>query len=325
MMFTGKKVLVTGGMGFIGSNLSRRLVELGAEVTIVDNQNSDGGATPINIEDFKDNVIVTDADVRDTLAMKWAIVDKDYIFNLAGQTSHKESMIHPHADLDINAKAQLDILELCRNYNPKVKIVFASTRQLYGRPKYLPVDEQHPINPIDVNGINKWAGEHYHLLYNNVYGIKASVLRLTNTYGEGMRIKDAKQMFLGIWIRLLLEKKPFLIMEGHHLRDFNYVSDVVDAFLLAAGTDKANGQVYNLGGNQCSLKNLGDMLLEVNGGGIGYLEDTLPPERMLIDIGDYYSDYTKITNELKWKPKVCLYEGLGKTLDYYRNNYRRYL
>jgi UDP-glucose 4-epimerase len=324
-MFNGKKVLVTGGMGFIGSNLSRRLVELGAEVQIFDNMDPCGGANTFNISDIENNLTVTVGDVRDTLAMKWAIVGQDYIFNLAGQTSHQESMTHPQADMDINAKSQLSILELCRHNNPGVKIVFASTRQLYGRPMYLPVDEKHPVNPVDINGVNKWAGEQYHILYNNVYGVKSSVLRLTNTYGEGMRIKDAKQMFLGIWLRLLLEKKPFLVMEGHHQRDFTYVDDVVDAFLLAATKNRANGQIFNLGGSQCSLKTLGDMLLEVNGGGVGYLESELPPERKAIDIGDYYSDYTKIKDMLGWKPKISLYEGLGSTLDYYKKNYPEYL
>jgi len=323
-MFEGKKVLVTGGMGFIGSNLSRRLVELGAEVTIVDNMDPSGGANTFNISDIESNLALTVGDVKDKLAMKWCIVGQDYIFNLAGQTSHQDSMTYPYRDLEINTCAQLTLLELCREYNRDVKIVFASTRQLYGRPRYLPVDEKHPVNPIDVNGVNKWAGERYHILYNNIYGIKSSVLRLTNTYGPGMRIKDSRQMFLGIWIKLILEGTPFEVWEGHHLRDFTYVDDVVDAFLLAAKNEKANGQTYNLGGYRISLKMLGEMLIEINTKG-KYIEKELPLERKKIDIGDYYSDYTKIKTELGWVTKIGLYEGLGRTLDYYKKNYREYI
>jgi len=323
MTFNGKRVLVTGGIGFIGSNLCRKLIELGAEVQVLDNADPNGGANVYNLGDITDYSL-TIADVRDKLAMKWSVVDKDYIFNLAGQTSHQDSMTYPYKDLETNTCAQLNLLELCRQYNPEVKIVFASTRQLYGRPQYLPVDEKHPINPVDVNGINKWAGEQYYLLYNTIYGIRSSVLRLTNTYGEGMRIKDAKQMFLGIWIKLVLEGKPFEVWEGHHMRDFNYVSDVVDAFLMAAKSPKANGQIYNLGGDKATLKTLGEMLIEVNEGGT-FIEKELPPERKAIDIGDYYSDYTNIKVNLGWTPQVGLYEGLGKTLDYYKKNYQEYL
>lgn len=323
-MFEGKKVLITGGLGFIGSNLARKLVSLGAEVYIFDNMDPNGGANPINVNDLKDRLFITLGDIRDKLAMKWAIVGKDYIFNLAGQTSHQESMAYPFMDLDTNARAQLTLLELCREYNPGVKIVFASTRQLYGKPEYLPVNEKHPIRPVDVNGINKWAGEQYHILYNNVYGIKSSVLRLTNTYGPGMRIKDARQMFLGIWIKLLLEGKPFEVWEGHHLRDFTYVGDVVTAFLKSAENKKANGQIFNLGGcEKINLKTLGDMLIETNRGGT-YTEKELPPERKAIDIGDYYSDYTKIKDMLGWSPKVTLYEGLGYTVNYYKHNHWGY-
>ena len=321
-VFEGKKVLVTGGMGFIGSNLTRRLVELGAEVQIIDNLCMDGGANVNNVVDFVDKVTITIGNVRDKLGLKWCIVDKDYIFNLAGQTSHIDSMRYPFMDLDINTCAQLTLLELCRNYNTDVKIVYASTRQLYGPPIYLPVDERHPIRPVDVNGINKWAGEQYHILYNNVYGIKTSVLRLTNTYGNGMRIKDAKQMFLGIWIRNLLEDKPFEVWEGHHQRDFTHVDDAVNAFLIAA--ENPNGEIYNLGGDRTSLKTLAEMLCEVNGKGT-FTEKEIPAERKKIDIGDYYSAYNKIQHDLGWRPRTSLYEGLGKTLDYYRKHREAYL
>ncbi len=257
--------------------------------------------------------------------MRYLVQGQDYLFNLAGQTSHMDSMRDPYTDLEINCRAQLSILEACRKYNPEIQIVFASTRQIYGKPEYLPVDEKHLLRPVDVNGINKMAGEWYHILYNNVYGIRACALRLTNTYGPRMRIKDARQTFLGIWIRLVLEEKPFEVWDGHQLRDFSYVDDVVDAFLMAAASEEVNGGVFNLGGDQViSLKDLADLLVEVNGRG-EYVARSFPPDRKQIDIGDYYADYKRIVSVLGWCPKVPLREGLAKTIAYYRDNLERYL
>ena len=201
-IFAGRDVLITGGLGFIGSALARRLVALSARVTLVDSLIPEYGGNPFNVHDIRDRVTINVADVRDPHAMAWLVQGRDYLFNLAGQTSHLDSMADPLTDLNINTAAQLYILEACRRHNPGVKIVFASTRQIYGRPQYLPVDEKHPLQPVDVNGVNKLAGESYHLLYNDIYGIRATVLRLTNTYGPGMRVKDARQTFLGVWIRL---------------------------------------------------------------------------------------------------------------------------
>ena len=234
-------------------------------------------------------------------------------------------MTDPQADLDINASAQLSILETCRKHNPSVKIVFASTRQIYGKPEYLPVDEKHPIRPVDVNGINKLAGEWYHILYNNVYGIRACALRLTNTYGPGMRVKDARQTFLGIWVRNLIEGKPVLIFgDGAQLRDFNYVDDVVEAMLLAAVSDEANGEIYNLGSREVvNLKELAAMMVEMHPSG-HYEVVPFPPERKAIDIGDYYSDFTKIKEALGWEPTISLKDGLRKSLDYYLLHHSHY-
>ena len=209
--FEDKQVLITGGAGFIGSNLARKLIDLRAKVTIVDSLIPIYGGNLFNLEDIKDKLTINITDVRDPYAMSYLVKGKDYLFNLAGQTSHLDSMTDPRTDLDINASAQLSILEACKQHNQGIKIVFASTRQLYGKPEYLPVDESHPIQPVDVNGINKLAGEWYHLLYNNVYGIRACALRLTNTYGPGMRVRDARQTFLGIWIRNLIEGKPIQV------------------------------------------------------------------------------------------------------------------
>lgn len=316
--FAGKKILITGGLGFIGSSLARRLVGLDAGVTLVDSLIPQYGGNLFNIEDIKDSVTTNITDVRDPHAMAHIIQGQDYLFNLAGQTSHLDSMTDPQTDLDINASAQLSILEACRKYNTGIKIVFASTRQLYGKPEYLPVDEKHPIKPVDVNGINKLAGEWYHLLYNNVYRIRACALRLTNTYGPGMRVKDARQTFLGIWIRNLIEGKPILVFgDGLQMRDFNYVDDVVEAFLSSALDPRAAGEVYNLGSaERINLKDLARMMVDIFGKGTFNLVP-FPPDRKAIDIGDYYSDFAKINQALGWEPRVSLREGLKKSLEYY--------
>lgn len=324
--YAGKSILITGGLGFIGSNLARALVEQKANVTLVDSLVPEYGGNIFNIEDIKYQVDVNICDVRDPFAMRHLLQGKDYLFNLAGQTSHMDSMVNPQNDLDINAAAQLSILEACREVNSAIKIVFASTRQLYGKPDYLPVDEKHPINPVDVNGINKLAGEWYHLLYNNVYGIRGCALRLTNTYGPGMRVKDARQTFLGIWVRLLLEGKSIKVFgDGQQLRDFNYVDDCVDALLLAGASEIANGKVYNLGSREVvNLEKLAQMMASIEADGTYELVD-FPADRKAIDIGDYYSDFSMIEEELGWSPKISLKDGLEKTILYYRDNIDDYL
>jgi len=316
--YAGKQVLITGGLGFIGSSLARALVAQGAKVTLADSLIPQYGGNTYNIADIRDSVTVNVCDVRDRFAMAYLLRGKDYLFNLAGQTSHIDSMNDPQTDLDINATAQLSILEACRHTNPSIKIVFASTRQLYGKPDYLPVDEKHPIRPVDVNGINKLAGEGYHLLYNNVYGIRACALRLTNTYGPGMRVKDARQTFLGVWVRLLLEGKAIKVFgDGLQLRDFNYVDDCVEAFLLAGTSEAVNGKVFNLGSAEVvDLKTVAEMMLRLRPGA-KYELVPFPTDRKAIDIGDYYSDFSLITKELGWAPKIDLLSGLQKTVAYY--------
>mgnify|MGYP006291105343 FL=1 len=324
-MFRDKTVLITGGLGFIGSTLARRLVTLGARVTIVDSLIPEYGGNLFNIADIRDQVRVSTFDIRETKLLKSIVSDQDYVFNLAGQTSHMDSMRDPYTDLDINCHAQLSLLEICREVNPDTKIVFASTRQMYGKPDYLPVDEKHLLRPVDVNGINKMAGEWYHILYNNVYGIRACALRLTNTIGPRMRVKDARQTFLGIWVRLLVEGKPFEIWDGHQLRDFTYVDDAVEAFLLAAASPEANGEIYNLGGNEIiNLNDLGQLLIDAAGGG-KCIRKEFPADRKRIDIGDFYADYTKIQKALGWQPRTPLRDGLARTVDYYREHLAQYV
>jgi UDP-glucose 4-epimerase len=322
--FAGAPVLITGGLGFIGSALARRLLGLGARVTLVDSLIPQYGGNRRNIADIADRVTVNVSDVRDRHSMPQLVRGQRFLFNMAGQTSHQDSMTDPYTDLEINCVAQLSILEACRRENPDIRIVFAGTRQIYGKPDYLPVDEAHPVRPTDVNGINKMAGEWYHVLYHNVYGIRACSLRLTNTYGPGMRIKDARQTFLGIWIRRVLEGQPFEVWGGEQLRDFNYVDDAVDAMLLAATSDAAPGQVYNLGDREVvSLRALADLLVRVAGTG-RYEVKAFPPERKRIDIGDYYAAFDRF-GALGWAPRVPLAEGLRRTLAYYRAELPHYL
>lgn len=322
--FRSRRVLITGGLGFIGSHLARRLLSLGAQVTVVDSLIPEYGGNLHNVADIAGQLRINVSDVRDPHSFRRLLEVQDYLFNLAGQTSHQDSMDNPFIDLEINCTAQLSILEACRRHNPGVRIVFASTRQLYGRPDYLPVDERHPLRPVDVNGINKLAGENYHLLYQQVYGIAACALRLTNTYGPGMRIKDARQTFLGIWVRRLLEGEPFEVWGGAQLRDFNYVDDVVDALLLAVRHPGAQGRVFNLGSAEVvSLRDLAAQLIAAHGGAGEYRLREFPAERKKIDIGDYYSDYGAYA-ALGWQPRVPLADGLARTLAYFAQHLEHY-
>jgi len=312
-------VLITGGLGFIGSNLAHRLVAAGARVTLVDSLIPHYGGNLRNIHGIEQQVTVNIADVRDSYSMAYLVQGRDVLFNLAGQTAHLDSMTDPFADLDINCRAQLTILEAVRQQNPQLKIVYASTRQIYGKPEYLPVDERHLLQPTDVNGINKMAGEWYHILYQRVYGIRACALRLTNTIGPRMRVRDARQTFLGIWLRRIIDGEAIEVFgDGTQLRDFTYVDDAVEALLLAGAMPAADGQVFNLGADErISLAELAALLVELAGQG-QYRLVAFPPERKMIDIGDYYADDRLIRERLGWRPAVTLREGLLRTLAFYR-------
>jgi UDP-glucose 4-epimerase len=323
--FSGKRCLITGGLGFIGSNLARRLVELDAQVVIVDSLLPEYGGNLANVQEIEDRLRINIADVRDVHSMQYLVQGHDYLFNLAGQVSHIDSMENPFNDLDINCRAQLAILEACRHNNPGVKIVFASTRQIYGRPDYVPVDERHLLHPTDVNGINKMAGEWYHILYNNVYGIRTCALRLTNTYGPRMVVKHARQTALGWFVRQALDNEQISIYgDGTQQRDYTYVDDAVEAFMLAALNPAADGQIYNLGGDApVAHLDLIENLIEVAGQG-SYRLVPFPPEKARIDIGSVYSDYSKIKQALGWQPTTSLHQGLAATVAFYREHRERY-
>jgi UDP-glucose 4-epimerase len=324
--YRGRAVMITGGLGFIGSNLARLLANLGADVLLVDSLIPDYGGNLFNIDGLGDRVRVNVADIRQQSTMNYLVQDRNVIFNLAGQVSHIDSMREPYTDLEINCRSQLTLLEACRHHNPRVKVVFAGTRQVYGRPDSLPVDESHLVRPTDVNGINKAAGEYYHLVYNNVFGVRACSLRLTNVYGPRQLISHNRQGFIGWFIRLAIEDKPIEIYgDGSQLRDFVYVDDAADAFLRAGAMDACNGEVFNVGGDQpISHRDLSKILVEVAGtGSVRYTE--WPPDKKAIDIGSFYADSSKFRRATGWNPQVPLADGLRRTVAFYRQHYDRYV
>ncbi len=325
--YAGKPVLITGGLGFIGSNLAIRLVELGAEVMLVDSLIPEYGGNLFNIAPIEDRVKVNICDMRDSNGMKYIVQHHDFIFNLAGQVSHVDSMHDPTTDLEINCRSQLVLLETLRSTNPEAKVVYASTRQIYGKPQHLPVDESHPLNPTDVNGINKISGESYHLLYQKVYGIRTVSLRLTNTYGPRQLVKHNRQGFVGWFVRQAVEGRRITIYgDGTQRRDFTYVDDVVDALLLAGLSEEAEGEAINLGAEPpYSLLEFTKLLLECAGRGDDYELVPFPDARKVIDIGDYYADYSKARRILGWNPNTNLRTGLMKTVEYYKKFLTEYL
>lgn len=320
-VYEGKRVMVLGGLGFIGSNLAIRLADCGARVTVVDNLFPGLGGNPQNIPVDLAKITVIREDIGVTSAISGALKVADFIFNLAGQTGHSESMAKPLVDLELNVVSQLSFLEACRKLNPTARIVFASTRQIYGAPHYLPVDEAHPLNPVDVNGVNKVAGENFHTLYKSVYGLNSSVLRLTNTYGPRMRVSDAKQTFLGIWVRNALTGKPIEIFgDGEQLRDFTFVDDAVDAFLVVGASQETIGEVYNVGGEKpYSLNEIAKMLIAMVPGASSR-NIPFPEDRASIDIGSFYADDSKLRAATGWFPRVPVEAGLRSCLRFYEKN-----
>ena len=322
--FKNKKILITGGLGFIGSTLAHRLAKMEADIFLVDSLISEYGGNNFNINGIEDRVKVNIADVRDKHSMDYLVKDKDIIFNLAGTLSHIDSMNDPFTDLEINCKSQLSILESCRKNNRDVKIIFAGTRGQYGKADHLPVDEKHLMHPTDVNGINNIAGESYHILYNNIYGIRAVSLRLTNTYGPRHQMKHHKQGIINWFIRQLIEGQTVkLYGDGKQIRDINYVDDVVDALLLVTCNEKANGEVFNLGGIPKNLIDLVETMIDVYGKG-NYELIPFKDDLKKIEIGDYIANYEKVKNTVGWQPKISLEEGLRSSFDYYekyRNHY----
>jgi UDP-glucose 4-epimerase len=324
--YQDRRVAITGGLGFIGSNLAHRLVDLGAKVLIIDSLIPEYGGNLFNVADIEERLRINIADIRQQTTMNYLVQGQDVIFNLAGQVSHIDSMQDPYTDLEINCRSQLSLLEACRHNNPNVKVVFAGTRQVYGKPDSLPVNERHLVRPTDVNGINKAAGEYYHLVYNNVFGVRACSLRLTNVFGPRQLIAHNRQGFIGWFIRLALEDKEIQIFgDGRQIRDFVYVDDVADAFLRAGASDACNGQVLNVGGlTPISHRDLVALLIETAGSGRFRTVDW-PADRKAIDIGDFYSDSSRIREVLGWVPTTALRDGLTETFAFYRGHFEHYV
>jgi len=324
--YRGRRVMITGGLGFIGSNLAHHLVALGADVLLVDSLIPDYGGNLHNIAGIEDRVRVNVADVRQATTMNYLVKDREVIFNLAGQVSHIDSMRDPFTDLEINCRSQLTILEACRHHNPDAKVGYASTRQIYGKPESLPVTERHLVRPTDVNGINKAAGEYYHLVYNNVFHVRACALRLTNIYGPRQLLRHNRQGFIGWFIRLALEDQEIEIFgDGAQVRDFVYVDDATEAFVLAGATDEVNGEVFNVGGDEhIAHRDLVALLVQTAGSGRHRFVEW-PPEKKAIDIGSFYADSTLFKTRTGWAPRVGLAEGLRRTLGYYRPRMAHYV
>jgi UDP-glucose 4-epimerase len=324
--YRDRPVMITGGLGFIGSSLAHQLVALGARVLIVDSLIPEYGGNLFNISGIENRVRLNIADIRQQSTMNYLVRDHDVIFNLAGQVSHIDSMQDPYTDLDINCRSQLTILEACRRYNPGVKVVFAGTRQVYGKVDALPVSETDLVRPTDINGVNKAAGEYYHLVYNNVFGVRACSLRLTNVYGPRQLLKHNRQGFIAWFIRQAIEDREIQIYgDGRQLRDFVYVDDAVEAFLRAGASDASNGRVFNVGGLEpIDHRTLVDLLIAVARSG-RYRFVEWPPEKKAIDIGDFYADSSLIKRTLGWTPTTALRDGLTKTVAFYRAHLPHYV
>ena len=322
--YKNKKVLITGGLGFIGSNLAIRLVSMGAKISIVDSLLPGYGGNIFNILPVKDKVEINYADIRETEKINKLVCGRDIIFNLAGTLSHVDSMVSPMIDLDINCRAQLSLLESVRKHNPKVKIIFAGTRNQYGKAKYLPVDENHPQEPTDINGINNIASEKYHLMYTSVYGIKTISLRLTNTFGPRHQMKHSKQGVLNWFIRQVMDGEEVkLYGNGRQIRDVNYIDDVVSALIITGQSSKGWGEAYNLGGTPVSLLDFVKDVIKIVGKG-KYSTKPFPKDRLKIEIGDYTASYEKIKSVMGWQPRAKLIDGIRKTVDYYSKNKDNY-
>jgi nucleoside-diphosphate-sugar epimerase len=323
MDWSGRKVFVTGGAGFLGSNLCHALAARGARVTAVDGFLFGGGANPRNLDGAA--VDFVRGDIRE-IDLRPMCEGASVIFNLAAQTSHMGGQADPLVDIDINAVAQVRLIQAAREAAPDAVVVHASTRQFYGRVEKLPVNEQQPVAPPDANGVSKFAGEQYWMLEHRVRNRPVVSLRLTNCYGPRLRIRDARQTFLGIWIRCVLEHRPFEVWGGAQLRDLTYVDDVTNAFLLAAERPSCHGQIFNIGGSApASLQDLADMMVRLSGGTAQYVTREFPADRARIDIGSYHADDTAFRVASGWAPETSLEAGIGGTLDWYRTRLADYL
>lgn len=311
--------MVTGGLGFIGSNLVHRLVALGARVTVVDSAVLGCGANERNLDAVRSRIEIIRAGIEDTERFEGVLRERPLVFNLAGEVSHIHSMLFPERDLELNTLAQLHFLEACARLAPGIRVVYAGTRQVYGAPQYLPVDESHPVNPVDFNGVHKYAATMYHLMLSRSGELDGRVLRLTNVYGPRIALDVPCQGFLGTFLRRALTGQRLEIFgDGTQLRDPVYVDDIVDAFLRAGIAPSLPHREYNAGGPAAlSLAEIAAIVSEAAG-----LEPPLfrdfPPEKKQIDIGSYYTNSLRIEDDLGWRPVTPFAEGIRRTLDFFR-------
>lgn len=317
--FAGARCVVTGGLGFIGSNLARALAAAGAHVAVIDALVPHHGGNPRNLEGVAATVHV--ADMADAAVAGAVLRGATHVFTVAGQVSHSASMADPGFDLDVNARAQVAFLDAVRATCPGAVVVHTSTRQVYGRAVRLPVDEGHPTEPPDANAVSKLAGEEYHLLYHRVYGLRACVLRLTNTYGPCQRLTGADMGFLPAFIARALRGQPLTVYgEGEQVRDCLHVDDALRAIAAAATTPGAAGRVYNVGHTEAlSLRTIAEVMARAAGGG-EVVSVPWPPDRARIDIGSSQLDCTRAQRELGWQPAIRFAEGITATLAFYREH-----
>jgi len=319
------RVLITGGAGLIGSTIAHLAVAHGARVTVLDALLPLFGGNPFNLQEILEEIDFIQGDIRDLEVMKETVKGADFIFSLAAQVSYVDSNVHPGLDLDINCRGHLNLLNACAQENRHAKIVFTSSRFVYGTIEYNPVDESHPFNCLSIYGINKLAGEKYYRFYHDAYGLKTVSLRLANPYGPRQQMKHGKYGIVNWFIRLALEGKPLTVYgDGHQRRDYIFVEDVAEALMLAALTPETAGQVYNLGsGIGTPFKKMAALVADcVPGTRVQQVE--WPKDRYFVETGDYISDITKISQATGWHPKTSLSAGIAQTVDYYRRFRDRY-
>jgi UDP-glucose 4-epimerase len=315
--YRGKRVLVTGGLGFIGLNTCARLLELGAEVTALDNFMP----TEISrqLSDLLAHVKVAIADIRNAEKVERVVRDQEVIFNLAGKSGAADSNKTPHNDLDVNCRGHLTVLEACRAFNPGVTIVFPSSRLVYGKPLYLPVDEKHPLAPESIYAAHKMAVENYHFIYGKLYGLKATVLRISNPYGPFQAGEGRAYGIANSFIQAAVSGRAITLFgDGSQRRDYLYIDDLVEALLLAASVPESRGRIYNIGDGQgTSLLELAELALAVAGQG-KIVRVPWPEEYRAIETGDYLSDITLAQHDLGWSPGTDIRDGIARTVSSYQ-------
>ena len=323
--YANKNILITGGLGFLGSNLAIRLVELGASVILYDGMIPDLGANTFNIEPIKDNVEVITANVGDRSVMDHHVSGQDIIFNIGMHSCHLDSMKNPVFDIEMNVVPQIAFLESVRSRNPEARVVYIGTRAQYGQVHEPPITETTPLNPMDIYSVSKQAVEWYHMLYSKICGLRPTSLRLGNTYGPRHQMRHAKYGVQNYLIRLALDNQKIQVFgDGSQKREMIYVDDVIECLLLLGERDQCVGQVYAIGAKEgIAFLELVKKIIETCGSG-SYTHAPWPEDRKMIEVGDVVTDYTKLTAHTGWIPSTRLSEGLRITAEYYRKHKAHY-